>query len=106
MRMVAVFVCSVSLSLGAAHVLAAEKLHSDHVSQGAARATVKQPGIKPPVKPVVNPPKSVMPLSILECAKLGGKLTSVSLCDSKVACHTKDQHGQSHYVCVTSVISD
>lgn len=105
MRKGIVFACAVFLSFGSVHVLAAEKLHSNQVQQGIANATVK-PGGKRPVEPVSNPPTSVMPLSILDCAKLGGKIGTMSVCESKVACRTKDQYGNTHFVCVTSFISD
>jgi len=106
MRIVVIFVCSAVLSLQGSFVSAAEKLNQGQISQGAAGATVREPGGKPPVKPTGGLPASAVPLSILECNKLGGKLTTVNACNTKIACHTKDQNGQSHYVCVTSVISD
>lgn len=106
MRKMVVFVCFVFFSATTTNVLAAEKLKSGQVTHGMAGPTVRQPGTRPPVKPVGTLPPKAVPLSVLDCAKLGGGLVRASVCNSKTACHTKDQNGQSHYVCVTSIISD
>jgi len=43
-----------------------------------------------------------MPLSVDECTRLGGNVTSTGICTSGQACHTADQYGKAHYVCISA----
>jgi len=42
------------------------------------------------------------PFNVDECTTLGGKVTSASICTSGQACHTTDQNGKAHYVCISA----
>lgn len=49
------------------------------------------------------PPKKItsMTLNANECTTLGGSVTDVKYCNSGRACHTTDQFGKHHYVCLS-----
>ena len=62
----------------------------------SAGATQRPPGLKPYESGKINPH-----LTAGECALLGGEVSDWDICLSGQVCHTRDETGYDHYVCLS-----
>jgi hypothetical protein len=67
------------------------------VGSGASFAEVRK-GVRVITSPKVTINKA---LNAEECTTAGGSVTDVTYCNSGKACHTTDQSGKHHYVCLS-----